>query len=455
MTTNHLGSTRPAEQHRYPPAASTSNTTKRNTHHRNHDNRNAAAAADNVGGLVSYIVHTDSHGISDLRLQVSKEASSSKQPLRPVYFRQRTLTEHDEIVDNIVDANSGRTCWTIHRPTRGWYLHLRSPALPQGTAISIRPADKDGNDPTASPLTFSVNTRIRPQALGRVQPRIASLTGDTDQHETDSASGSTSITVDAANQGLAIQTPDAQGSGEVVQGVAVAATGREERKPHSGGHARRRSGATGSGKHSFDLRHPSSAVTRSPMIAESDDEPPSTSQPDPHRHSLSRLAIPSHTNSSSTVPSPQSSGADRPYSPTLPSALSTSASRTSTFLLTDGQEPSKQSEAPQGWARWAYSKLPSEIRPSLSLDADKSFSLHWLDPPRTGGQGTAGQSVEVVRFEDQSGRWMWNSHTRGRLTLQASAMQAVGLQKEFWITTALAYIQFLEDKDAYDAARDA
>ncbi len=63
--------------------------------------------------------------------------------------------------------------------------------------------------------------------------------------------------------------------------------------------------------------------------------------------------------------------------------------------------------------------------------------------------------MEVVRFEDQSGRWMWNSHTKGRLRLQVSAMEAVGLEEEFWVTAALAYVQFLEEKDAYAAARDA
>ncbi|CBQ67475.1 conserved hypothetical protein [Sporisorium reilianum SRZ2] len=453
MTTNHLGSVRPTEQHRYPPTASTSTSSKRSAHHGRSDDSTAAAATANDGGLISYIVHTDSHGISDVRLQVSQEASSSKQPLRPVYFRERTLTEHNEIVDSIVHADSGRICWTIHRPTRGWYLHLRSPALPQGTAISIRAGAKDQDDPTASPLTFSVNTKVRVQALDHVLPRITASTHSADRHQASSTPESTGVERDTDHRGLAIRTQDDDADGQVMQGVAVAATGREDRSMRSGGHARRRSGATGSGKHSFDARHPSSAVARSPMIPESDDEPTSTSQQQqqPPRHSLPRLAIPTHT-TSSTTPSPHSSGADRPYSPVLPSTPSSSASRTSTFVLTDG---TKQSETPQGWARWAYSILPSEIRPSLSLDADKSFSLYWLDPPRTRGEGTARESVQVVRFEDQSGRWMWNSYTRGRLTLQVSAMQAVGLQKEFWIAAALAYIQFLEDKDAYDAARDA
>ena len=187
------------------------------------------------------------------------------------------------------------------------------------------------------------------------------------------------------------------------------------------------------------------------MIPEIEDE--DTSSTPPTHNPLSRLAIPSTTTSSAS--SPLSASGDRPYSPTQPSSstfpTSPLAARTSTLLLTDAQGP-QHTAAPQSWARWACSILPSPVRPSLSLDADKSFSLYWSDPP---GELGGGSGIEVLRFEDQSGRWMWNSHTRGRLTLQTSAMQALGLEQAFWITAALAYIQFLEDKDAYDAARDA
>ena len=445
MITDHPARAHPAEQYRYPPA-STFTSTKRLTRHDND------ACDDDAS--ISYVVHTNSHGISDLRLQVSQEASSSKQPLRPVYFRERVLTEHNEIVDKILDATTGRICWTIHRPTRGWYLYLRSPALPEGTAISIRASDKDEDDPAASPLTFSVNTKVRTQALELVRPRITSTTNDKDQLDGNNAEASATALVDKATPGLARRIDCESAPDDVMQGVAVSATGREDRKPASGGHTRRRSGATGSGKHGLDSRHPTSAVTRSPMIPETEDEAGSTAQQS-HHQPLSGLTIPTSKANSSTAASPQSSGADRPYSPTLPSTRSPSASYTSTFLLTDGRAPHQHSETRQSWTRWAYSLLPSEVRPSLSLDADKSFSLYWLNPPSANHQAAQLDSVEVVRFHDQSGRWMWNSHTRGRLTLQAKAMQAIGLQREFWITAALAYIQFLEDKDAYEAAREA
>ncbi|GAC73316.1 hypothetical protein PANT_9d00043 [Moesziomyces antarcticus T-34] len=412
--------------HSYPPSASSS-----------------APRPDSLGGsygpdTLTYLIHTQTDGISDLRLQVSHEPSSSKQPPRPAYFRERALTENNEIVDSIIDATTGRTCWSVHRPTRGWYLHLRSPLLPPNTAISLRSPSAGEHDPSASPLTFAVRTRIRPQALNRVRSRI-------DRGEADEGQGSHSgdDSYAAANdgiRGLAIE-------GEGMPEVAVAATGREERKTSAGGHARRRSGATGSGSHAPDSRstskRPSSVVAKSPMIPEVDDE--RSTQPASSRK-LPKLAIPDTRGS-------RSANGDRPYSPNQGSPshfASDSAASVCHFLLTDAACKT----AVQSWTRWACSILPAEIRPSVALDADKSFSLYWTDCP-PGAAAGKGEPIEVVRFEDQSGRWLWNSHTRGRLALQTSAMHALGLQHEFWISAALAYIQFLEDKDAYEAARDA
>ena len=436
-----------SDQHSYPPQAASGS--------RSHSQHHTLPASFHDTDTISFIVHTETGGISDLRLQVSHEPSSasSKQPLRPVYFRQRELTERNEIVDKVIDASTGRVCWTVHRPTRGWYLYLRSPALPHGTAISIRSGkSKDENDPTASPLTFSVNTRLHNEALSHVRPRISdtsSCSSATGKQRAQNSS-TTDESVNSANVGLAIQ--HAETSVDVrTEDVALAATGRENRTTSSGGHARRRSGVTGSGSHTLDPRHhpskrPSSAAASSPMIPEIEhgQDPSPTSSSARNNSSLSRLAIPT-TGNPSSASSPSSTGGDRPYSPTQPASTSSSFSlRNCTFLLTDGRPPKAQS-----WARWASCILPAEIRPSLSLDEDKSFSLFWTDPP--GGLG----SVEVLRYQDQSGRWMWNSHTRGRLTLQTSALHTIGLEQEFWISAALAYIQFLEEKDAYDAARDA
>ncbi|SNX81394.1 uncharacterized protein MEPE_00099 [Melanopsichium pennsylvanicum] len=443
MITSQVGSSSRSEQHCYPPSLDPTHI----THTQQTDKFDAALEPNTI----SYLVHTETNGISDLRLQVSQEASSSKEPLRPIYFRERFLSEHNEIVDNILDANTARICWSIHRPTRGWYLYLRSPVLPQGTAISIRGGETYKDDPTASPLTFSVNTKVRMQPLSRVRSRINHEPKDLPLETRQPAHYETSVDHSGPERALQVGQYSQESTKE---DVVLAVTGRENRKTMSGGHARRRSGATGSGSHIPDLRHPSkrpsSAVMNAPMIPEVEDED-ATAPILSTDASLSRLAIPATTNTaSSAASSPLSAGGDRPYSPTQPSSSTFPANpllpRTSTFVVTESKAPTKQS-----WARWACSILPSEIRPNLSLDGDKSFSLFWTDAPGEIGNGW----VEVVKFEDQSGRWMWNSHTRGRLTLQTSAAQAVGLEQEFWVAVALAYVQFLEEKDAYDAARDA
>lgn len=71
-------------------------------------------------------VETATESISDLRLQVvevgagDSQQQEAKGPRRPRWFRERTLTPQDEIVDRLVDANTAHVTWTTHRPVRGW-----------------------------------------------------------------------------------------------------------------------------------------------------------------------------------------------------------------------------------------------------------------------------------------------------------------------------------------------
>jgi len=61
----------------------------------------------------------------------------------------------------------------------------------------------------------------------------------------------------------------------------------------------------------------------------------------------------------------------------------------------------------------------------------------------------------VIRFRDLEG-WSifssWNAQRRGRLILQEEAVRAVGLGRAFWVAVALAYLDFLEGRDSYNAA---
>ncbi|PWZ02963.1 hypothetical protein BCV70DRAFT_197208 [Testicularia cyperi] len=522
-----------SSRHEYPPAPSSASSAHRLA------NGSASAPTSDVAtshsttcgcaedgpsgskNIVSYLVHSQTSGVSDTSLQVSFLPSSAhtrakqKQPLRPAYLRERILTHRNEIVDKIVDASSGRVCWTIHRPTRGWYLYLRSPVLPPGSAISLRSAPVADHDPSVTPLSFTLTTRVRPQPLAHVTQRISSdgptnsvtAPRSTANHNgdslplpapSDSASVSMSGRPSAADEALSKST-DSTATEEV-----ALATGREGSKPSSG-HTRRRS-AAGSGTHSVDTgkSHRSVALTRSPMIPEIQDEDSaeagSPSKPAQiSNKQLPRLDIPPSASFRA--------GADRPYSPTEPGKQPPGSAsdkgltpdtanqtcetfdvlRTCTFVLSDGgreacvaaasaahasgENDSSNSgragqtapialKGKQGWARWMWSILPEELRPVLSMDTSKSFSLFWVDPPslntsasnNSGGKGT---SIEVLRFEDQSGWWLWDSQTKGRLIIQQRAMESIGLEKEFWITTALAYLQFLEEKDGYEAAREA
>lgn len=59
--------------------------------------------------------------------------------------------------------------WTIHRPTRGWYLRLRSPVFPPGAAISLVPLAGAQNgrvrgEGGESKLTFGCQTLAPPRA---------------------------------------------------------------------------------------------------------------------------------------------------------------------------------------------------------------------------------------------------------------------------------------------------
>lgn len=183
-----------------------------------------------------------------------------------------------------------------------------------------------------------------------------------------------------------------------------------------------------------------------------------------------------------SIPHSCTTDADLPYSPAKPNNHSNGDSRSNsnkkvngeqrsqpcTFFVCDGsRRPQRHSpsstnteqslvslKGQQSWARWAWSVLPQELRPELPSGTSKNFSVYWIDaPPEIGGPPD--DAIEILHFQDHSGWWMWNSQTRGKLTLQTHAIEALGLEQEFWVTVALAYIQFLEERDSYEAARFA
>ncbi|ORY76501.1 hypothetical protein BCR35DRAFT_305726 [Leucosporidium creatinivorum] len=71
----------------------------------------------------------------------------------------------------------------------------------------------------------------------------------------------------------------------------------------------------------------------------------------------------------------------------------------------------------------------------------KTFSCVWEDE----------QGAEVLRFEEDVS--LLSTTTRGHLLLHEHLVGIIGMEPSFWIAVALAYLEFLEDREAYGAAK--
>lgn len=452
--------------------------------------------------LASYLVTTETQSVADLRLQITQDPNGPSQsqssfnatpsaPLRPIFFRERTLTAQDEIVDRLIDATTAQAVWTIHRPTRGWYLHLRSPALPPTFTIPIRPARPEFvtstmgvQDPTSTPLTFSLGTRIHQQPLARCREWIGHLVGDhTPSHTNTKHTQSDDFTAVELN-GTAEPTQQpttsddstsfTKGHNARTSSVSSAAVQSAQQR-----HTRRRSAATSAGPSPGPSPNPDTRRMNLsgtfPQVSESaegegQEEQGQSSQP-PHN---STARSPRHLSPHHPPDKDRSSPGDQPYRtpsvstpqdnnrPTqcyfllLDGAARTPPKSTSTALSAPGRIPASASErsstARLGWAKWVWSLVPEPVRPPLAFDTSKSFSIRWIDVPKHHDHQPT--SIEVMRYEDLSGYWLWQSKTRGRFVLQQDAVRALGIDEAFWFAVALAYLEFLEERDGYNAASD-
>ncbi|KAK0545798.1 hypothetical protein OC844_007311, partial [Tilletia horrida] len=652
-----------------------------------------AAAAAPPSPTTAYLIHTETSSLHDLRLQISlappasAAAAPQKQPLRPLFFRERELSDQGEIVDHLVNASSAYVPWSIHKPARGWYLRLRSPALPKGTALPFRPPRKAENGtsagasgdrgaqeedpagatagPSRSPLLISLPLTLHLASLRRAKETIddALDTSAGAHNRTQSLAGRAKSIDQLAEVSLCdsapaagayishsrgpsasasrrphgrtlsgahkkddnapdedesfnssiasthaltprIITDDADTSGEYDGGATTATATATARSSAALGHTRRRSG--GSGSHRIEVRkvsnEPREALLRERVEEEDEQDAEAEEQAGQRQNGGSgkgRLQVDTREQlqvdtgrlspgnirplgrdvlgaasagaDAGVSGSTPTYSADRPYSPTEPSAFHPLAgdddpegtadeagsrkrhaangrvaagsagrdqaaagtdgphsaqggafpnggARQATarppliggrtapvlchFVLLDGvdaasyearrpflppsarrrEESSSRSQdlsarsgtsrlgstLPQGgamqlesvrrrWASWAWSKLPSSIRPgALPLDTSHDFSLHWTNPPAhlqdpsAGGNSGGGRSIEVLRFRDLEG-WTifssWSAQRRGRLEMQEDAVRALGLDRAFWFAVALAYLDFLEGRD--------
>ena len=52
--------------------------------------------------------------------------------------------------------------WTVHRPKRGWYLRLRTPAFPPGVFIPLLPLPQTSPHYAEAALSFACRMNLSP-----------------------------------------------------------------------------------------------------------------------------------------------------------------------------------------------------------------------------------------------------------------------------------------------------
>jgi len=79
---------------------------------------------------------------------------------RVLWYQDRQLGEQ-EILEGVYDDRASLR-WVIHRPTRGWYLRIRSPAFPPGAFITLSPPTVDTRQAGSGSLEFGCRTNPWP-----------------------------------------------------------------------------------------------------------------------------------------------------------------------------------------------------------------------------------------------------------------------------------------------------
>ncbi|KAI0270501.1 hypothetical protein BC834DRAFT_517909 [Gloeopeniophorella convolvens] len=130
------------------------------------------------GQVVKYTVRS-SDVLSENRVNVTEENSD-----RIVWYKERFLTD-DEIVEHVVENTTSTLLWEIHKPLRGWYIRLRSPAFSHNVFIPLLPVPSSSSYHTPGSLKFSCRTHaVAPSSPGALTgtsspPRRKPLTSHT------------------------------------------------------------------------------------------------------------------------------------------------------------------------------------------------------------------------------------------------------------------------------------
>jgi hypothetical protein len=95
----------------------------------------------------------------------SDTKSSSQSLSEHTYFNQERRLTEDEIVASMYEHPSSRLAWTVHRPQRGWYLRVRSPAFPPNAHVALCAIPRTSPNFLDGALTFGCRTNVPPPTL--------------------------------------------------------------------------------------------------------------------------------------------------------------------------------------------------------------------------------------------------------------------------------------------------
>ncbi|EJD05231.1 uncharacterized protein FOMMEDRAFT_81090, partial [Fomitiporia mediterranea MF3/22] len=302
---------------------------------------------------------------------------------RIFWYKERFLTE-TEIVENVVENASSRVCWTIHRPKRGWYLRIRSPSFPPGVSIQLSPLPSSSPFHVDAALSFS--TRVNPPKRGRLLSPTSSPAAQAAPPEPQSNKSSME-TVTPSPETVVHSYPPTPSPGANVGPI----------QPPSPETVRVKLDQLSSN----DRQSTASPEVKSFLLA-----PHSTPRvPQPENTSLFAKALSVFKNSK---PSHSMSFTLCPLPPPESSSFDTSAS-------TSNQPASNNRQS----KRHSLVRLDELIPPS--------------PPP-------------LVTFHDRTPAWSFGS-TKGLLELDTAMEREFGVDRSFWVTVSLAYMEFLMERE--------
>ena len=339
--------------------------------------------------VLAYSIGSVSSDINDCRLQITRRGQAR-------WYRERSLSAEDEIVDLLIDAKTGRVVWTSQKPLKGWYLYLTAPTLPQGTAVPLLPVK--GSSSGSTPLSLSVGTRLNSSWLADIREEITLSNAAVDPHpvlrdDTNQDSRFTAISLDTLDPG---DDTDKGTEGNADRTLHARSSSRNLNL----GHARRRSGGNHMKSNSNSRNVSRSSVPGVGMLGEVYEEEEETDR------GQAKL-----DDKSSRQPS------------------------LCRFVITESGGAAKVGRQKTSWARWAWKGIPIALGTPLDFDSSKEFSIMWINAPSE-SESTITSSKEILRYQDDSSWSNWRGKKRGDLLIQHAAIKALRIEVDFWVAVS-------------------